>query len=176
MNKNLYVGNLPFHTTAGDLTRVFGHFGTVVRAFVVTNPETNESRGFGYVEMSNGADQAVAALDKALYQERSLTVHQTKPREDQLWPDGDDRESIPVMPVYQPDEDDRESIPVMPDSNFRGWPTPIIDAPPSDGQSWAILYEASPSTRDADAYGATQTADDNDRPDALASRQLDEST
>ncbi len=84
MNKNLYVGNLPFHTTAGDLTQVFSPYGPVVRALVVTNPETSESRGFGYVEMSEGGDQAVAGLDGAVFQGRSLTVHRTKPHVEQF--------------------------------------------------------------------------------------------
>ncbi len=78
MNNNLYVGNLPFHATAGDLTQVFSHYGPVVRAIVVTNSETGESRGFGYVEMSAGGDQAVAGLDGSVYLGRSLTVHQTR--------------------------------------------------------------------------------------------------
>jgi RNA recognition motif-containing protein len=42
------------------------------------NPETGGSRGFGYVEMSAGGDQAVAGLDGSVYQGRSLAVHQTK--------------------------------------------------------------------------------------------------
>ncbi len=151
MNKNLYVGNLPFDTTAAGLTQEFSRYGTVIRSLIVTNPETNESRGFGYVEMSAGGDLAVACLDGSLYQGRSLTVHQTKPRVDPIWPAGAAREGIPVMPVYQPDADDREGIPVMPDYQFRGWPSQII-APPNEEGSWASLYDDYPATRDADAY------------------------
>jgi len=164
MNNNLYVGNLAFQTTVDDLTRAFSHYGSVVRACVVTNPETGESCGFGYVEMSEGGHQAIAGLDGSLCQGRSLTVHQTKLK-DYFWPDGDTRESIPVMPVYQPDGDNREGIPVMPDYQFRGWPSPIIDAPPNEEGSWASLYDDCSATRDAEAYCASQNGEGYTGPD-----------
>lgn len=84
MTKNMYISNLAFHTTVGDLTQVFSHFGTVTRALIVTDTETNQSRGFGFVEMSDGADQAIAATNDSLFQGRSLTVKQAKPREERL--------------------------------------------------------------------------------------------
>lgn len=140
MNTNLYVGNLAVHTSDSDLTREFSRYGPVVRAWIVTNPDTSESRGFGYVEMSEGGDQAVAGLDGTLYQGRSLTVRQTKPR---------------VVPAW-PDEDHRERIPVMPDYQFRGWPLPIIEEPRGDARSWAGLYDAFPELRDPEAYSASQ--------------------
>jgi RNA recognition motif-containing protein len=82
MSKKLYVGNLPFSTTADDLLETFGQFGTVVRATVVEDRETGRSRGFGFVEMSDGADQAIDNLNGALYQGRTLTVNEARPRED----------------------------------------------------------------------------------------------
>jgi RNA recognition motif-containing protein len=82
MTKNLYVGNLPFQTTADDLLEVFGHHGTVVRAQVVSDRETGRSRGFGFVEMSEGADDAVANLNGTPYQGRNLTVNEARPREE----------------------------------------------------------------------------------------------
>jgi RNA recognition motif-containing protein len=82
MSKNLYVGNLPFRTTADDLREAFGQFGTVTRAQVVSDRETGRSRGFGFVEMADGADEAIAALDGALFQGRNLKVNEARPREE----------------------------------------------------------------------------------------------
>jgi RNA recognition motif-containing protein len=81
MTKNLYVGNLPFQTSADDLREVFGEFGPVTSAQVVADRETGRSRGFGFVEMSDGADQAVEALNGAQFQGRALTVNEARPRE-----------------------------------------------------------------------------------------------
>jgi RNA recognition motif-containing protein len=82
MSKNIYVGNLSFDTTADDLIQLFGQYGTVTRAQVTTDRETGRSRGFGFVEMSDGGDQAIAALNGFQHQGRTLTVNEAKPRED----------------------------------------------------------------------------------------------
>src|SRR5262245_60271256 len=81
-NKNLYVGNLPFTTTEQELTSLFGQYGTVTKAQVIMDRETGRSRGFGFVEMSSGADEAIAAMNGAEYQGRRLTVNEAKPREE----------------------------------------------------------------------------------------------
>jgi RNA recognition motif-containing protein len=81
-SKNLYVGNLPFTTTQQDLEQLFGQYGTVTKAQVITDRETGRSRGFGFVEMSSGADEAIAAMNGAEYQGRRLTVNEAKPREE----------------------------------------------------------------------------------------------
>ena len=82
MSKNIYVGNLSFQTTADDLIQVFGEYGNVTRAQVVNARDTSRSRGFGFVEMSEGGAEAITALNGAEYQGRSLTVNEAKPRED----------------------------------------------------------------------------------------------
>jgi RNA recognition motif-containing protein len=82
MSKNLYVGNLPFSATAADLETAFGQYGTVTRAQVMTDRETGRSRGFGFVEMSDGADAAIQALNGAEFQGRTLTVNEARPREE----------------------------------------------------------------------------------------------
>jgi RNA recognition motif-containing protein len=82
MSKNIYVGNLPFQTTADDLRALFADFGNVTRAQVATDRETGRSRGFGFVEMSEGADQAIATLNGAQFQGRTLTVNEARPREE----------------------------------------------------------------------------------------------
>src|SRR4051794_37227915 len=82
MSKNIYVGNLSFQTTADDLIQLFGEHGNVERAQVVSDRETGRSRGFGFVEMSQGGEAAIAALNGPQHEGRSLTVNEAKPRED----------------------------------------------------------------------------------------------
>lgn len=82
MAKNLYVGNLPYNTTADDLREAFSQFGTVARTQVVSDRETGRSRGFGFVEMADGGDAAVEAMNGAPFQGRTLTVNEARPREE----------------------------------------------------------------------------------------------
>lgn len=82
MSKKLYVGNLSFDTTSDDLLALFGPHGTVTSAQIVTDRETGRSRGFAFVEMHDGADEAVAALNGAQLSGRTLTVNEAKPREE----------------------------------------------------------------------------------------------
>lgn len=81
MAKNLYVGNLAFATTSDELREAFSQFGTVSRVQVVTDRETGRSRGFGFVEMDDGGDEAVAKMNGAMFQGRTLTVNEARPRE-----------------------------------------------------------------------------------------------
>jgi RNA recognition motif-containing protein len=82
MKKNLYVGNLPYVTTAEDLRTAFERFGTVTNVKVISDRETGRSRGFGFVEMAEGADEAIAAMNGANFNGRALTVNEARPRED----------------------------------------------------------------------------------------------
>jgi RNA recognition motif-containing protein len=82
MSKKLYVGNLPYNTNNDELTEVFGQYGTVTQVQVMMDRDTGRSRGFAFVEMSDGADQAIASLNGAQFQGRTLTVNEARPRED----------------------------------------------------------------------------------------------
>jgi cold-inducible RNA-binding protein len=82
MSKKIYVGNLPFSATADDLREAFRNYGTVASAQVVSDRETGRSRGFGFVEMSDGADEAIDNLNGSQLGGRTLTVNEAKPRED----------------------------------------------------------------------------------------------
>jgi RNA recognition motif-containing protein len=82
MSKNLYVGNLPYTTTADDLREAFSKFGTVTSASVASDRETGRSRGFGFVEMADGADEAITNLNGSSLGGRSLTVNEARPREE----------------------------------------------------------------------------------------------
>ncbi len=82
MSKKLYVGNLNFTTTADDLREAFGQYGSVTSATVITDRDTGRSRGFAFVEMSDGAEEAIQALNGQELQGRTLTVNEARPRED----------------------------------------------------------------------------------------------
>jgi RNA recognition motif-containing protein len=82
MPKKLYVGNISFQTTSDDLVQAFSQYGTVLGAQIVSDRETGRSRGFAFVEMHDGADEAIAALNGAQLSGRTLTVNEAKPRED----------------------------------------------------------------------------------------------
>jgi cold-inducible RNA-binding protein len=81
MAKNVYVGNLSFNTTEEGLRTLFAQYGTVDTVKVVTDRDTGRSRGFGFVEMSDGADAAIQALNGKELDGRALKVNEAKPRE-----------------------------------------------------------------------------------------------
>ncbi|MGH7200910.1 MAG: RNA recognition motif domain-containing protein [Planctomycetaceae bacterium] len=82
MSKNLYVGNLAFQTTEDDLRQAFEPYGTVTSASVITDRDTGRSRGFGFVEMSDGAEAAIEALNGSEFQGRQMTVNEARPRKE----------------------------------------------------------------------------------------------
>ena len=82
MSKKLYVGNLPYNTSNDDLVEVFSQYGNVTSAQVMMDRDTNRSRGFAFVEMADGAEQAITGLNGAEFQGRALTVNEARPRED----------------------------------------------------------------------------------------------
>jgi cold-inducible RNA-binding protein len=84
MATKLYVGNLSFSTTEGDLKDYFSKAGTVVSCNVIMDKYTNKSRGFAFVEMGSQeeANKAIAECNGKEFQDRTLTVNEAKPRED----------------------------------------------------------------------------------------------
>ena len=82
MHVNIYVGNLPFSSANADLERLFGEYGTVESAAVITDRETGRSRGFGFVEMTNSdeARKAIEDLNGTDMEGRALTVNEARPR------------------------------------------------------------------------------------------------
>ncbi len=80
--KSLFVGNLSFQTTEGELTALFTQFGQVTRINIVMDRETGRARGFAFVEMPNDgeAGKAVAALDGKALGGRNLKVNEARPK------------------------------------------------------------------------------------------------
>ncbi len=66
---------------ADDLRELFGQYGSVKAADVITDRETGRSRGFGFVEMAEGGEAAIEALNGQDLQGRALTVNEAKPRD-----------------------------------------------------------------------------------------------
>jgi RNA recognition motif-containing protein len=80
--KRIYVGNLPYNATEDDIRALFAQYGTVQSVSIITDRETGQARGFGFVEMNEGAQEAIAALDQKDYGGRNLRVNIAKPREE----------------------------------------------------------------------------------------------
>jgi cold-inducible RNA-binding protein len=80
--KKIFVGNLSFSTTEGELRSMFEPYGSVESVLVVTDRNTGRSRGFAFVEMAdNGAaDQAITALNGKDMNGRTLTVNEARPK------------------------------------------------------------------------------------------------
>ncbi len=79
---NIYVGNLPREATEDDLRQAFEAFGQVSSAKIITDKFTGDSRGFGFVEMSNSteAQAALTGLDGKDLKGRTLKVNEARPR------------------------------------------------------------------------------------------------
>lgn len=82
MSKKLYVGNISFDTTSEDLVQAFSQYGTVLGAQIVSDRDTGRSRGFAFVEMHSGAEEAIAGMNGQQLQGRTLTVNEARPREE----------------------------------------------------------------------------------------------
>jgi len=80
--KKLYVGNLTYDTSEDNLVELFSEFGEVLSAQIIIDRDTNRSKGFGFVEMADGADEAATALNGQDFKGRNLTVNEARPRED----------------------------------------------------------------------------------------------
>jgi len=81
---NIYVSNLSFNVQDEDLREFFTPYGEVTSAKVIMDKMTNQSRGFGFVEMSDdtAARKAITELDQATVEGRTVKVAEAKPKED----------------------------------------------------------------------------------------------
>jgi len=83
-NSKLYVGNLPFASTAQDLEALFGQVGTVSVVEIIFDKFTGRSRGFAFITMGSGdeAQQAVEKFHGYEMEGRALAVNIARPREE----------------------------------------------------------------------------------------------
>lgn len=84
MATNLFVGSLSWNVNDDQLQQFFASAGTVVSAKVITDRETNRSKGFGFVEMASD-EEAKKAIDELNGKEldgRPITVNEARPREE----------------------------------------------------------------------------------------------
>jgi RNA recognition motif-containing protein len=81
---NIYVSNLSFNVQDEDLKEFFTPFGEVTSAKIINDRETGRSRGFGFVEMSDSeaSKKAIAELNDATVDGRTIKVMEAKPKED----------------------------------------------------------------------------------------------
>jgi len=86
MGKKLYVGNLSYNTQESNLKEAFQAFGTVTSVKIITDRDTGNSKGFGFVEMGSDseAQAAVAGVNGRSIDGRQVKVNEAmdKPRRD----------------------------------------------------------------------------------------------
>ena len=82
MSTNIYVGNLAFTTNSDEISDLFSTYGEVESVNLITDRDTGRLRGFGFVSMLSGGNEAIAALNQKEVGGRSLTVNLAKPREE----------------------------------------------------------------------------------------------
>jgi RNA recognition motif-containing protein len=82
MGSKLYVGNLGYGVDNRELETLFGQYGQVISAQVISDRDTGRSKGFGFVEMSSAAEAqaAIDALSGREHNGRALTVNEARPR------------------------------------------------------------------------------------------------
>ena len=89
MATRLFVGNLSFNTTEGEILDLLKQSGNVVKCEIVMDKFTNKSRGFAFAEMATqeDANKAIADCNGKELGGRALTVNEARPREER--PRGD---------------------------------------------------------------------------------------
>jgi cold-inducible RNA-binding protein len=82
MGRKLYVGNLPYSATEQSLETTFAAHGRVESVKLITDRDTGQSKGFGFIEMSSDAEAkaAIAALNGTDLDGRPMTVNEAKPQ------------------------------------------------------------------------------------------------
>jgi RNA recognition motif-containing protein len=85
---NIYVGNLAYGVTEGQLEALFQEFGAVASVNLIKDKYSGESKGFGFVEMNQQAEaeEAIEKLNGRALDGRDLTVNIARPRNDRSHP------------------------------------------------------------------------------------------
>ena len=82
MSRRLYVGNLPYSATEESIEAKFAEHGKVESVKLITDRDTGQSKGFGFVEMltAGDANAAIAALNGVEMDGRTIKVNEAKPQ------------------------------------------------------------------------------------------------
>jgi|TARA_B100001057_G_C22083430_1_gene656658 RNA recognition motif-containing protein len=78
---NIYVGNIAWSVSDEMLEELFAQFGTVTSAKIIVDKFSKRSRGFGFVEMADGGEQAIAALNDKDFEGRPLVVNESRSKD-----------------------------------------------------------------------------------------------
>ena len=80
--KNIFVGNLSYSATEDSIRSLFESYGAVERVSIVTDRDSGQPRGFGFVEMSSDADadKAIAELNGRELGGRALNINEARPK------------------------------------------------------------------------------------------------
>ncbi len=83
MGKKLYVGSIPFQASEDALHELFSTIGEVESVKIITDAQTGQPKGFGFIEMSSEEDakRAISALNGKTFMERTLSVAEAKPQQ-----------------------------------------------------------------------------------------------
>lgn len=81
--KKLYVGSLPYSVTEDELRNIFAGYGTVESARIIKDKFTDQSKGFGFVEMASAeeAQKAIEGINGKQFGGRTLIVNEARPEE-----------------------------------------------------------------------------------------------
>ena len=84
MSMKLYVGNLSYQITEDELNEIFSAFGAVESVKIITDRDTGQSRGFGFVEMATKeeGEAAMNDLNGKEHAGRTLVVNEARPRQE----------------------------------------------------------------------------------------------
>jgi RNA recognition motif-containing protein len=83
MEKKIYVGNISFKATEDDIRELFSQVGEVESVKIITDAQTGQPKGFGFIEMSSEEDakRAISALNGKTFMERTLSVAEARPQQ-----------------------------------------------------------------------------------------------
>lgn len=75
MSVKLYVGNIPYDVSEHELQSSFAAYGKVLEVKIVIDKETQRPRGFAFVTMDTGSEEAAEALDQTDFGGRKMVVN-----------------------------------------------------------------------------------------------------
>ena len=78
---NIYVGNISWSVSDDQLEELFAQYGTVTSAKIIIDKFSKRSRGFGFVEMADGGEQAIAELNDKDFEGRPLVVNESRSKD-----------------------------------------------------------------------------------------------